>query len=160
MRRTFVIVGANLAGASAAIALSDEGFDGEIVVIGAEPELPYERPPLSKAYLRGEVPFEKTLVRPAEFYRERKIELRLGVRVLKVDVVANRLEYTGGGHISYDALLIATGGRNRRLPIPGLDLDGVYDLRTRQYAVVARVSHSAQSANGQPCIVVLRVFQN
>ncbi|MBI3491257.1 MAG: FAD-dependent oxidoreductase [Acidobacteria bacterium] len=150
MRPTFVIVGANLAGASAAITLRDEGFDGQIVLIGAEPDLPYERPPLSKAYLRGEVPFEKTLVRPADFYREHNIDLRLGVRVSKVDVVVRRLECTGDERVPYDALLIATGGRNRRLPIPGFDLDGVYDLRTRHHADRIR----AEMAPGRRAVIV------
>lgn len=131
MRPVFVIAGASLAGASAAITLRDEGFDGDIVLIGAEADLPYERPPLSKAYLRGEVAFESLLVRPAAFYEERDIDLRLGVRVTAVDVAARQVECDPGGRVAYDALLVATGGRNRRPRIPGLDLAGVYDLRTR-----------------------------
>lgn len=150
MRPTFVIAGANLAGASAAIALRDEGFDGDVVLIGAEPDLPYERPPLSKAYLRGETPFESSLVRPAAFYRERAIDVRLGVRVVAVDVVARQVACEPGGRLAYDALLVATGGRNRRPPIPGLDLDGVYDLRTRQDADRIR----AEMAPGRRAVVV------
>lgn len=149
MGPTFVILGANVAGASAAITLREEGFEGRILLIGAEPELPYERPPLSKGYLRGEVPFEKTLVRPAAFYGERGIEMRLGVRVLKMEVAARQLECAGGERIPYDAVLVATGGRNRRLPIPGLDLSGVYDLRTRHDADRIR----AEIAPGRRAVV-------
>jgi len=127
---TFAIVGASLAGATAAGALRDEGFDGRVVLVGAEPQLPYDRPPLSKAYLRGEMPFEKTLLRPPEFYRDRAIETRLGTRVVAVDAQARAVRFEGGDHLAFDKLLIATGGRNRRFPIPGLDLPGIYDLRT------------------------------
>jgi 3-phenylpropionate/trans-cinnamate dioxygenase ferredoxin reductase component len=99
------------------------------VLLGAEPQLPYDRPPLSKAYLRGATPFEKTLLRPAEFYREKAIELRLSTTVTRVDAGKRRLELAGGERLDFDSVLIATGGRNRRFPIPGLDLPGVYDLR-------------------------------
>jgi 3-phenylpropionate/trans-cinnamate dioxygenase ferredoxin reductase subunit len=150
VRPAFVIVGANLAGASAAIALRDEGFDGDIVLIGAEADLPYERPPLSKGYLRGEVPFESFLVRPAAFYQERGIDVRLGVRVTRADVAARRVEYETGERVPYDALLVATGGRNRRPRIPGLDLEGVYDLRTRRDADRIR----AAMAPGRRAVVV------
>jgi 3-phenylpropionate/trans-cinnamate dioxygenase ferredoxin reductase subunit len=127
---TIAIVGASLTGASAAATLREEGFDGRVVLLGAEPELPYDRPPLSKAYLRGATPFEKTLLRPAEFYREKDIELRLSTTVTCVDAEKRRLELVGGERLDFDSVLIATGGRNRRFPIPGLDLPGVYDLRT------------------------------
>jgi 3-phenylpropionate/trans-cinnamate dioxygenase ferredoxin reductase subunit len=124
------IVGASLAGASAAATLREEGFDGRVVLLGAEPQLPYDRPPLSKAYLRGGMPFEKTLLRPPEFYSERGIEMRLGTTVSRVDAEKRRLELQDGEPIEFDCVLVATGGRNRRFPIPGLDLPGVYDLRT------------------------------
>lgn len=150
MRPVFVVAGANLAGASAAIALREEGFDGDIVLIGAEPDLPYERPPLSKAYLRGEVPFEASLVRSAAFYRERDIDVRLGVRVTTVDVAARQVECDPGGRVAYDALLVATGGKNRRPPIPGLDLEGVHDLRTRRDADRIR----AELTPGRRAVVV------
>src|SRR5574341_114777 len=130
MSESFVIVGANLAGGTAAATLREEGFGGRVVLIGAEPQLPYERPPLSKQYLRGEVPLEKAFLRPPEFYRERDIETRLGMRVVAVDSGARAVELSSGERIAYDRLLVATGGRNRRVPIPGLDLAGVYDLRT------------------------------
>jgi 3-phenylpropionate/trans-cinnamate dioxygenase ferredoxin reductase subunit len=127
---TIAIVGASLTGSSAAATLRDEGFEGRVVLIGAEPQLPYDRPPLSKAYLRGGTPFEKTLLRPPEFYRERQIETRLGTTVTRIDAEKRRLELDGGDSLEYDSVLVATGGRNRRFPIPGLDLPGVYDLRT------------------------------
>jgi len=129
-RQTIAIVGASLTGASAAATLREEGFDGRVVLLGAEPQLPYDRPPLSKAYLRGATPFEKTLLRPAEFYREKDIELVLSTTVTRVDAEKRRLELAGGERLDFDSVLIATGGRNRRFPIPGLDLPGVYDLRT------------------------------
>jgi 3-phenylpropionate/trans-cinnamate dioxygenase ferredoxin reductase component len=127
---TVAIVGASLAGSSAAATLREEGFDGRVVLIGAEPQLPYDRPPLSKNYLRGLTPFEKTLLRPADFYRERDIEMRLGTTVTWVDVEKRTLALHDGERLDFDQLLIATGGKNRRFPIPGIDLPGVYDLRT------------------------------
>jgi 3-phenylpropionate/trans-cinnamate dioxygenase ferredoxin reductase subunit len=127
---TIAIVGASLTGSSAAATLREEGFDGRVLLIGAEPQPPYDRPPLSKNYLRGGMPFEKTLLRPADFYRERGIELRLGATVVTVDPEKRALGLQDGERIEFDQLLIATGGRNRRFPIPGLDLPGVYDLRT------------------------------
>jgi 3-phenylpropionate/trans-cinnamate dioxygenase ferredoxin reductase subunit len=129
--RVIAIAGASLAGASAALALRDEGFDGHVVLVGDEKELPYERPPLSKKYLGGEQPFEKALVRPAAVYEERAIELRLGTPVSSIDARERALVLADGNRIRADRLLVATGGRNRRPPIPGLDLPGVHDLRTR-----------------------------
>ncbi len=85
MQQQFVIVGANLAGGTAAITLREEGFDGEIVLIGAEPHLPYERPALSKEYLQGKKPFEEALLKPLTFYAEHTIQTRLGVRATRVD---------------------------------------------------------------------------
>jgi len=127
---TVAIVGASLAGSSAAATLREEGFDGRVVLIGAEPQLPYDRPPLSKNYLRGVTPFEKTLLRPADFYRERDIEMRLGTTVTRVDAEKRTVALHDGERLEFDQLLITTGGKNRRFPIPGIDLPGVYDLRT------------------------------
>jgi 3-phenylpropionate/trans-cinnamate dioxygenase ferredoxin reductase component len=124
-----VIVGASLAGATAAITLREEGA-GTITVIGAEPEAPYERPPLSKAYLRGEVTFDSALVRPSAFYAEHEITTMLGTRAARIDTAARFVELEDHRHVPYDALLIATGGRNRRLSIPGAELEGIYGLRT------------------------------
>jgi 3-phenylpropionate/trans-cinnamate dioxygenase ferredoxin reductase subunit len=130
MTETFVIVGAGLAGGGAAATLREEGFDGRMVLIGAEPQPPYERPPLSKEYLRSESPFEQALFQAPDFYGENDIETRFGVRVTRVDATQKVMELDDGESVSYDALLVATGARNRRIPIPGLDLEGIYDLRT------------------------------
>jgi 3-phenylpropionate/trans-cinnamate dioxygenase ferredoxin reductase subunit len=139
----YVIVGASLAGATAAITLRDEGADGTVTLIGAEHEPPYERPPLSKAYLRGEVPFDKALVRPAAFYAERGIETILGTRATRIDASARVVELDDHRHVPFDALLLATGGRNRRVSIPGGDLEGIYGLRTVQDADRIRQEASA-----------------
>jgi 3-phenylpropionate/trans-cinnamate dioxygenase ferredoxin reductase component len=130
MSETFVIVGAGLAGGGAAATLRQEGFEGGVILVGAEPQPPYERPPLSKEYLRGEFSFEQALVQEPGFYDENGIETRLGVRAARVDAVARVVELEGGERVAYDKLLITTGGRNRHFPIPGLDLEGIYDLRT------------------------------
>jgi 3-phenylpropionate/trans-cinnamate dioxygenase ferredoxin reductase component len=130
MSETFVIVGAGLAGGGAAATLRQEGFEGGVILVGAEPQPPYERPPLSKEYLRGEFSFEQALVQEPGFYDENGIETRLGVRATRVDAVDRVVELEGGERVAYDKLLITTGGRNRHFPIPGLDLEGIYDLRT------------------------------
>jgi 3-phenylpropionate/trans-cinnamate dioxygenase ferredoxin reductase subunit len=125
-----VIVGASLAGATAAFSLRDDGFDGDIVVIGAETALPYERPALSKTYLAGDVQLDKLLVRPAEGYDAHRIELRLGQTANGLDTDRRLVTLTDGEQISYDHLVIATGAGNARPPIPGIDLAGVHQLRT------------------------------
>jgi 3-phenylpropionate/trans-cinnamate dioxygenase ferredoxin reductase subunit len=127
---TFVIVGASLAGATAAVTLREEGYDGRLLLVGAEADLPYERPPLSKEYLRGEKPLEKVLVRPAEVYGSLEVELLLGTRASSLDPVARIVELEGGERLRCDKALLCTGGRNRRVPIPGIGLEGVHDLRT------------------------------
>jgi 3-phenylpropionate/trans-cinnamate dioxygenase ferredoxin reductase subunit len=141
---TFVVVGANLAGGAAASTLREEGFDGRLVLVGEEPDPPYERPPLSKEYLRGETAFDQALLRPPEWYRENEVELLLGVRAERVDPGGKVVELSGGDRLPYDRLLLATGGRNRRLPVPGADLEGVLDLRTR--ADADRIRAAAASA--------------
>ena len=150
MSETFVIVGASLAGGGAAVTLRQEGFDGRVVLIGAEPQPPYERPPLSKDYLRGESSLEQTLVQPPDFYGENDIETRFGVRATRVDPAKKVVELEDGESVAYDKLLIATGGRNRLLPIPGLGLEGVYDLRT--VADCDRIR--AEIAPGRKAVVV------
>jgi 3-phenylpropionate/trans-cinnamate dioxygenase ferredoxin reductase component len=127
--QTHVIVGAALAGAKAAEALREEGFDGRIVLIGEEAEQPYERPPLSKEYLRGEAPREKARVHPDGFYEQHDIELRTGTRVERIDAAAHEVELAGGERLTYDRMLLATGAEPRRLQLPGSDLDGVHYLR-------------------------------
>jgi 3-phenylpropionate/trans-cinnamate dioxygenase ferredoxin reductase subunit len=130
--QTHVIVGASLTGAKAAETLREEGFDGRVVLIGAENERPYERPPLSKDYLRGEVGREKVYVHEEGFYAEHHIELRLGRMAVSLDTSNRELELHDGERLRYDRLLIATGAEPRRLSIPGADLDGVFYLRSVQ----------------------------
>jgi 3-phenylpropionate/trans-cinnamate dioxygenase ferredoxin reductase subunit len=125
-----VIVGASLAGATAAATLREEGFDGEIRLIGAEPELPYNRPPLSKGYLRQQERFEDQLVKPAAFYAEQRIELTLGVRATAIDAAQRVVVLATGERVAYDRLLVTTGSRHRPLSLPGASLAGVFQLRT------------------------------
>ena len=150
MPPAFVIIGASLAGGVAAATLRQDGFDGDVILIGAETQPPYERPPLSKQYLRGEVPFEKAMVRPAGFYEQNRIETRLGIRATRVDPIQRTVTLDTGASVRYDRLLIATGVRNRRPPIPGLDLPGVFDLRTVGDADALR----SEIAPGRRAVVV------
>jgi 3-phenylpropionate/trans-cinnamate dioxygenase ferredoxin reductase component len=99
-------------------------------LIGAEPQPPYERPPLSKEYLRSESSFEEALVQAPDFYDENDIETRFGVRATQVDAADKAVELDGGERLVYDKLLVTTGGSNRRVPLPGIDLEGIYGLRT------------------------------
>jgi len=117
-RERIVIIGASLTGATAAATLREEGFDGAIDLIGAEAQPPYNRPPLSKEYLRGQARFEEQLVKPVDYYAEQRITLRLGVRASAVDSKRKLVELEGGEQIAYDRLLVATGGRNRPLGGP------------------------------------------
>jgi len=128
--QTFVIAGASLAGAKAAETLRSEGFDGRVVLIGAEDERPYERPPLSKEYLRGEAGREKVYVHDEGFYAEREIDLRLGRTVTGLETSARRVTLDDGEQLPYDRLLLATGAEPRRLSIPGGELEGVHYLRS------------------------------
>src|SRR4051812_39294320 len=129
-RQTFVIIGAGLAGAKAAQTLREEGFDGRLVLVGNEHELPYERPPLSKQYLAGEAPRDAAHVHPRDFYATQDIELVAGVAATELSVAERRVALADGRALSYDRLLLATGAVPRRPPIPGLDLAGVHMLRT------------------------------
>ncbi len=128
--KTFVIAGASLAGAKAAGELREHGFDGRVVLIGAESERPYERPPLSKDYLRGESEREKAFVHGEGFYREHDIELLSGTTVTAIDSGAGRLTLDGERELAFDRLLLTTGAEPRRLQIPGAELGGVRYLRT------------------------------
>ena len=128
--QSVVVVGAGLAGAKAAQTLREEGFDGRLVLLGAERERPYERPPLSKEYLRGEAGREKVYVHDAGFYDEHAIELRTGVQIDALDTAGAAVVLAGGERLAYDRLLLATGARPRRLTLPGAQLDGVCELRT------------------------------
>ena len=127
--QTLIIVGASLAGAKAAETVREDGFDGRVVLIGAEGERPYERPPLSKDYLRGEAD-SKPYVHDDSFYGEHDIELRTSTNVERIDAAASEISLTGGETLSFDRLLLATGARPRRIALPGADLDGVLTLRT------------------------------
>jgi 3-phenylpropionate/trans-cinnamate dioxygenase ferredoxin reductase subunit len=129
-QRTFVIVGASLAGAKAAETLRAEGFTGRLVVIGEETERPYERPPLSKGYLLGKDPRERAFVHDEAWYAENDVELWLGRRATMLDRSAHTVTVDGGQPLRYDKLLLATGSRVRRLDLPGADLSGVRCLRT------------------------------
>jgi len=128
--KTFVIVGASLAGAKAAGELRERGFDGRVVVVGAERERPYERPPLTKDYLRGESERAKAYVHEEDFYARQEIELRLGEAAEALDLDASTVTLAGGEQLAYDSLLLTTGAEPRRLVVPGAELDGVYYLRT------------------------------
>ena len=129
-QKTHVIVGASLAGAKAAETLREEGFDGRLVLIGDEPERPYERPPLTKDYLRGESPREKAYVHPEAFYREHDIELMTETAVTALDPGGSRITFADGSELDYDRLLLATGAKPRPMELPGADLDGIHYLRT------------------------------
>jgi 3-phenylpropionate/trans-cinnamate dioxygenase ferredoxin reductase component len=129
-KQTFMIVGASLAGGKAAGELREQGFDGRIVLIGAEDEVPYERPPLTKDYLRGESEREKAYVHPADFYEQHDIELLNGVTVSGIDAGASRVTLDDGRELDYDKLLLTTGAEPRRITVPGSELDGIYYLRT------------------------------
>ena len=128
--QTFVIVGASLAGAKAAETLRAEGFEGRLVLVGAEEQRPYERPPLSKEYLRGEAGLDSVYVHPEGFYAEQEIELRLGTTAERLDTSNRELTLDDGERLRYDRLLLATGSEPRRLSIPGAELDGVLYLRS------------------------------
>jgi 3-phenylpropionate/trans-cinnamate dioxygenase ferredoxin reductase subunit len=129
-RQTFVIIGASLAGAKAAEALREQGFDGRVVLLGAESERPYERPPLTKEHLRGESSREKAFVHEAGFYDQHEIELQTGASVTAIDRARSKVVLEDGRELGYDRLLLTTGAEPRRSPVPGADLDGVHYLRT------------------------------
>jgi 3-phenylpropionate/trans-cinnamate dioxygenase ferredoxin reductase component len=131
MSPTFVIVGAGMAGGKAVETLREEGFDGRVVVLGAEPERPYERPPLSKDYLRGEAERGGVyLQEDAGWYEQHDVELRTSTPVESLDAAGRAVVLAGGERVEYDALLLATGAEPKRPPIPGADHDGVHVLRT------------------------------
>jgi len=126
----FVIVGGGLAAAKAAETLRDEGFAGRIVIISDDPERPYERPPLSKGLLLGSAERDSTFVHEADWYTKNDVDLRTGIRAEAIDKDAHEVVLAGGERVGYSRLLLATGARPRRLPVPGADLDGVHYLRT------------------------------
>ncbi len=134
MKYDVLIIGAGHAGAQAAIALRTQKFEGSIAIIGDEPEIPYERPPLSKEYFAGEKEFERILIRPQKFWDERNVGMILSKRVVQVNSAAHTVTTQDGATFEYGQLIWATGGSPRMLPIPGGDLPGVQGVRTRQDA--------------------------
>jgi 3-phenylpropionate/trans-cinnamate dioxygenase ferredoxin reductase subunit len=148
--RSIVVVGASLAGATAAGVLREEGYDGRLVLIGAEAEPPYERPPLSKELLRGEQALEDALVRPAAWYDEQGVDARFGTRAVQIDARAREVILAGGDRVRFDRLLVATGGRNRQLEVPGAGLPGVFDLRYHRDAV--RIRDAATTGARVVCV--------
>ncbi|HEY0269660.1 MAG TPA: FAD-dependent oxidoreductase [Sphingomonas sp.] len=126
-----LIVGAGHGGAQAAVALRQRKFEGTIAIVGEEPEIPYERPPLSKDYLSGEKTFERILIRPPAFWVEREVAMLTGRRVDAVDPEAHTVTLSDGGTIGYGQLIWATGGHPRKLTCSGHSLAGVHGVRTR-----------------------------
>jgi len=127
--RTFVVVGASLSGATAVTSLRDRGFDGRLILVGDEPDPPYERPGLSKRYLRGEQLREELTVRPPGWWQDHDVDVVLGTTVDAIDLDRRSIVLAGGGAVPFDAALVATGVRNRRLEVPGADLEGIFQLR-------------------------------
>jgi 3-phenylpropionate/trans-cinnamate dioxygenase ferredoxin reductase component len=129
-RAVVVIIGAGMAGGNAAVALREDGFRDRVTIVSQEPSVPFGRPPLSKTYLRSEEDLAGWLVRPASWYEEHDVELLLGASVRVVDTAAREITLGSGQQLEYQKLLIATGGRNRRVNLPGADLSGIHYLRT------------------------------
>ena len=150
LRYDVLIVGAGHGGAQVAIMLRTQKFEGSIALIGDEPELPYERPPLSKEYFAGEKEFERIQLRPAKYWDEREVTMLLGKRVVSVDPAAHNVVTEDGETIGYGKLVWATGGSPRMLPIPGGDLPGVQGVRTRADADAMK---AASETAGQIVVV-------
>ncbi len=125
-----VIVGGGQAAATAIMSLRQWGYEGEITLIGEEAYPPYQRPPLSKAYMQGELAEERLFFKPAPWYEDNGVDLVLSMRAMAIRPAARRVEIEHGGHVDYDALILATGSRARTLDLPGTDLKRVFDLRT------------------------------
>ena len=147
---TTVIAGAGQAGGQAALSLRQAGYGGRIVVCGAEPAPPYQRPPLSKKYLSGELPRERVFLRPESFYSRNDVELRLGNPVRAIDPDHRTVTLADGDSLEFTDLVIATGSRPRRLDVPGADLGNVFYLRTLEDVEAIR----AELAPGRKLAVV------
>jgi 3-phenylpropionate/trans-cinnamate dioxygenase ferredoxin reductase component len=145
-----VIVGGGLAGGNAAVTLREEGFPGSVLLLSREPGIPFGRPPLSKTYLRSEEHLDAWYVRPRDWYADHDIEIRSGARVVAIDPAAHTMTLDSGEELSYRKALIATGGRNRRLAIPGADLPGIHYLRT----VAECDAIKREAAPGRSAVVV------
>ncbi|WP_232252977.1 NAD(P)/FAD-dependent oxidoreductase [Rhodococcus erythropolis] len=130
MADSVVIVGAGQAGFETATSLRSKGFDGDVTIIGDEPGVPYQRPPLSKAYLKGEPDPESVALRPLDYFASHRIDLRCSYPVVDIDRTGRSVELVNDTKVDYDHLVLATGTRNRVLPVPGADLPGVLYLRT------------------------------
>jgi 3-phenylpropionate/trans-cinnamate dioxygenase ferredoxin reductase subunit len=150
MAETFVIVGAGQAAAQAVDSLHRDRFAGRLVVVGDESHPPYQRPPLSKKFLAGELPLERLAVKPAAFYETAGAELRLGVRAEGLDLARRELLLADGERLGYDRLLLATGSAPRKVAVPGHDLVGIHYLRT--IADVDRIR--AELAPGARVVIV------
>ena len=141
-----VIVGASLAGAKAAQALREEGFDGAVTLIGDERERPYERPPLSKEYLLGKAEREKAFVHPEGWYAEHDVDLRLGTTVTSIDRSSHQVAVADGDAVPYDKLLLTTGSSPRRLKVPGADLRNVLYLRRIEDSEAIKAAYGSASS--------------
>lgn len=130
MTSQLVIVGGGQAAGQAVHTARQLGFEGRITLVGDEPHLPYQRPPLSKKYLAGEIARERLYLRPGSFYEKHGVELMLGTRAAELDTTRRRIALADGRGLDYDALILATGSRPRRLAMPGADLAGIHYLRT------------------------------
>ncbi|MGE0531247.1 MAG: NAD(P)/FAD-dependent oxidoreductase [Hyphomonadaceae bacterium] len=128
--RRIIIIGAGQAGGETAQRLRQGGFEGEITLVGEEPVAPYQRPPLSKAYLKGDLDIERLMLRPASVYSEERIALLTKTRGVWIDRANRKVRVEGGRELPYDALVLATGAKPRKLPLVGADLDGVHLFRT------------------------------
>jgi 3-phenylpropionate/trans-cinnamate dioxygenase ferredoxin reductase component len=147
--QTFVIMGSGLAGGNAAVTLREEGFKGRVVLTGREPGVPFGRPPLSKTYLRSEEELSGWYVRPPGWYGDHDVE-RLDSVVVEMDTAAHTVLLESGQELGYQKLLIATGGRNRRLDVPGADLDGIHYLRTADECDAIK----AEAARNRTAVIV------
>ena len=145
--RHIVIIGAGHGGGTAAAMLRQQGFEGDVSIFGSEPIGPYHRPPLSKSLLKGEL--EQPLL-PRDFYREQRIDLRVSTRVAAIDRETRAVRLLGGETVPFDILILATGAKARRLTIPGIDLERVYELRTITHA---RILHDVLTPGSRLVIV-------
>ncbi|MGH8666866.1 MAG: NAD(P)/FAD-dependent oxidoreductase, partial [Burkholderiales bacterium] len=150
MTERVVIVGAGQAAGVAAVALREQGYSGAIAIVGEEAFAPYQRPPLSKHFLAGQMSAEQLLLKPEKFYAERNIELKLGTRVDAIERDVMRVRLNGGETLAYSKLLLATGSRPRKLSVPGADLAGVHYLRTLADVQAIR----ADMAAGKRAVVI------
>lgn len=150
MSHVTVIIGAGQAGSDLATALRQQGYEGEIIMIGDETVLPYRRPPLSKAYLSDEMTQEQLLLKPAATYEKQNIDVRTGVKATAIDKAAHTVTLDSGDTIKYDKLVIATGGHARRLPLPGAEKPNVHYVRT-----IADINHMKQQFKPGKRLVII-----